>query len=96
MKTPVGKTSAARAFQLEIAGGVAQETEKLVTGYKELKRSRMKLTLHDQWIAQIAPMRHRIPRIAEKVFATAVRFCNTLHPSARFVLRPNAQRGQPV
>jgi hypothetical protein len=37
MKTPVGERDAARAFQLEIAGGIAQEPKKLVSGDEKLK-----------------------------------------------------------
>jgi hypothetical protein len=50
MKTPLREWNASRAFQLEIAGGIAQEPEKLMSGDEELKRARMKFLLHNKWI----------------------------------------------
>jgi hypothetical protein len=50
IETPVGERKATKAFQLEIAGGVAQEPEKLVSGDQELKRTRMKFLWHHRWI----------------------------------------------
>jgi hypothetical protein len=41
---------AARGRSLEIAGGVAQETEKLVRRDVEEKRSALKFVLHKPWI----------------------------------------------
>jgi hypothetical protein len=67
MKTPLRERNASRAFQLEIAGGIAQETEKLMSGDEELKRTRTKFLLHNKWITQIASIRHRIQCLRKSV-----------------------------
>jgi hypothetical protein len=47
---PWAKGNATGAIPLEIAGGVAQQPEKLVSRDVELKRTRMKNSLHKEWI----------------------------------------------
>jgi hypothetical protein len=89
MKTPVGEMGLVRAFQLKIAGGIAQEPEKLVSGNEELKRARMKFLLHTQWITQLQSPRHQIPRIRRKALASAAQ-----NPQWNFANRARLQIGK--
>ena len=67
-------------FQLEIAGSVAQEPKKLVSGDEELKRTRMEFTLHNEWITQMRTIRHGIRRVVAKSIRKTLQLVNPFAP----------------